>query len=97
MQSSLRIKPNGTTWDLSGNTVVNKMDDTEMLFRIVIMTTEECSEFAESLSDQELHDIVMKIKEHSKEAEDAKLVDQFGRTDTTKYVVEKHIAKKGWN
>lgn len=97
MQPSLRIKPNGEKWDLSGNTVVNNMNDTEMLFRIVTMTAEECSEFALSLSNEELHNVVLKIREHRAEAEKENVTHVNGHADVTKYVVQKHISNKRWN
>lgn len=99
MESSLRIKPNGSAWDLTGNTVVNGMEDTEMLFRIVTMTPEECSEFALSLTKEELHNIVIKIREHRAEAVKANVMSNHDKTvgDVTKFVVQKHITEQRWN
>lgn len=91
MKSSLRIKSSGNKWNLTGNTVVKGMDDTEMLFRIVTMTEDECMEFANSLSKKALHNIVLKIREHRIHAE------AEGNNSVTSHVVKMHTKRMGWN
>src|SRR5579863_6565507 len=97
MKPDLRIKHTGRTWNLKGTTVVEKMDSTEMLFRIVTMTPDECHSLIGNLSDKELGDICKKIREHRKEGQDAGLIPKTEWPSVTSYVVNKHIAKKGWN
>jgi len=100
MEPSLRIKSNGSQWDLTGNTVVTSMDDTEMLFRIVTMTRDEVIEFASSLSGPELSAICKKIQEHRAEAQAAGVLPpstEFSSPSPLKYVVQKHISNRGWN
>ena len=91
MKPSLRIKPEGKNWKLTGNTVVKGMDDTEMLFRIATMTSDECLSLVDNISHKELGAIVSKIKEHRVEAN-----MPWGTGDISGYVVRKHINKQGW-
>src|SRR5689334_5495898 len=97
MKADLRIKHTGRTWKLDGTTVVKDMNSTEMLFRIAIMKKDELMSLVDNLNGNELHDIVMKIRDHRKEAQDAGVLPKEGWPSVTKYVVNKHLTKAGLN
>jgi hypothetical protein len=90
MKPNMDITKTGRSWTVQGTTVAKNVDNTEMLFRIVTMTSDEVCSLVDNISHKELGNICKQIRAHRAAGV------AVGDNNVTSYVVKTHTKRMGW-